>query len=444
MNNHNLQKLPSYQKDFLETKVMIVGGGAVGSFLAYKCVKKWVGKLCIVDFDRVEGPNLDKCAPLFCPDDIGESKAITLSNRLQQYKYEDSEVIGVDSDVQALGPLAFAQFDVILIAVDNFDAKIYINQQLMQLPKQKRPKVVMGGTYKELAQSNAIDWDGPCLRCLMDESWLKHGDIHTTCTGAYYKRINNQKVIVNGIEQVIDTSADASDVAASLMVEHFRGIVLNLQGVGNTHLSYVPFPRIGLERYFLSKKYPCPDCKGIEVRSDVRLLRGDVMHLSIEDTLNQIKSSVETDNFEVLVHEHAFGKDQYTRVIGTDYCRCCGKRIKLFLHERYVKEEDVLCDECRGKDLLPKLSNGDQLTDVIYGITVDMVDDNWRDRTLYELGWPIGAIITVRERKEHTILDELLSDVGTNEKIWYFACDNDPLLIQQTTMISEPKISGKE
>ena len=76
-----------------------------------------------------------------------------------------------------LGPEALADYDVIVCAVDNNAAKVLLNELVRRLPEERRPVVIMDGTHGEMAQSVMLDNRDFCLRCLMDESWMKDASV---------------------------------------------------------------------------------------------------------------------------------------------------------------------------------------------------------------------------------------------------------------------------
>lgn len=111
------------------------------------------------------------------------------------------EIHGIASSVTNFGPGVLASFDVIILALDNYAAKIYVNQIWKTIPDKDRPLLVFGGTFKDIAQCYGIDGSSICLRDTVNEELLKNPLIRASCTGIdllsriHYKR---QKSILIG------------------------------------------------------------------------------------------------------------------------------------------------------------------------------------------------------------------------------------------------------
>ena len=100
-------------------------------------------------------------------------QALCLGHRVQPLLDDGCTANGIDANLRLLGPEALADYDVIVCAVDNNAAKVLLNELVRRLPEERRPVVIMDGTHGEMAQSVMLDNRDFCLRCLMDESWMK-------------------------------------------------------------------------------------------------------------------------------------------------------------------------------------------------------------------------------------------------------------------------------
>jgi len=81
----------SGQQQLLNSHVLIVGVGGLGTHVAQQLAAAGIGHLYLMDDDTVELSNLPRQV-LFGPQDIGQHKVSTAQRKLQQY-YPDSEVI---------------------------------------------------------------------------------------------------------------------------------------------------------------------------------------------------------------------------------------------------------------------------------------------------------------------------------------------------------------
>lgn len=90
-----------------------------------------------------------------------------------------------------------------------------------------------------------------CLRCLMDESWMKDSSIRTSCTGPQVRQID-------GVSEIVRTSNLASSMAAHLSAEQLRGHVIGAQHVMNRRLTYTAYPNLELSVSHPMRKRNCP------------------------------------------------------------------------------------------------------------------------------------------------------------------------------------------
>jgi molybdopterin/thiamine biosynthesis adenylyltransferase len=120
--------------------VMIVGIGALGCEIAKDFALMGVGKLILVDLDTIEISNLSR-QMLFRPGDEGRSKAEVAAERIK----EMNPYLKVDYHFEKLQKLpvsVFEEADVIIAALDNFNARMDLNKLCLRL---KKP-MVEGGT----------------------------------------------------------------------------------------------------------------------------------------------------------------------------------------------------------------------------------------------------------------------------------------------------------
>lgn len=120
--------------------IMIVGVGALGCEIAKDFALMGVGKLILVDLDTIETSNLSR-QMLFKKGDEGRPKAEVAAERLK----EMNPFLIIDTyfqKLQKLPMLVFEESDVIIAALDNFNARLDLNKICIRL---KKP-MVEGGT----------------------------------------------------------------------------------------------------------------------------------------------------------------------------------------------------------------------------------------------------------------------------------------------------------
>lgn len=159
-----------------ESKVLIVGMGALGTVLANHMVRAGVGYVRFVDRDFVEMSNLQR-QMLFDERDVAEStpKAIAAKRKLEQVNSE----VSIDAhigDVTSSNIQEYAdQMDLILDGTDNFQTRFLMNDYAFQ---EGIPYVYGGAVSSRGMQATFIPGQTPCLRCFIDDNG---GGAQDTC-----------------------------------------------------------------------------------------------------------------------------------------------------------------------------------------------------------------------------------------------------------------------
>jgi len=147
--------------------VVVVGAGGLGCPVLASLAGSGIGRLTIVDHDRVEASNLHR-QPLFTLADVGQPKAEVAARRLAAYnptlRYEP---VARRFD-EALGAELLAEADAIVDCTDNFAAKFLVND----LAQRTGVPAVIASVYQYEGQLQVVraDRGGSCLRCQWPEA----------------------------------------------------------------------------------------------------------------------------------------------------------------------------------------------------------------------------------------------------------------------------------
>ena len=398
-------KLSEFRKLFLNKRALIVGAGAVGvaatEFLIKMCMS-----VDLLDFDRFDEKNAAKHSCLVrTPEDVGKNKARAVAERAKPYLADGCTANGVDGAVEGIGPEALADYDFVVSCVDNYEAKILLGEVLMTLPPERRPRLIVAGTHGEMAKSTITDGEKFCVRCLVDESWIPAGHVRTSCTGAQVR-------VIDGEEQIVRTSNLASSLAAHWIAEQIRDCVIGNHKLENAQITYHASPAFGLGVTYPKKKDGCPGCAR-KSDGDVRFLKGNVPETTLGEALEQIESMV-GDDVQLAVHTLNLSGVSYGGFIHTERCAFCGASILVDRHEGRVNADDLVCDVCR-EGGFARTTRGSE--DVRRAFTNK--DEVFLKKTLYELGYPIGAHLYARR------------GAGFRAKESVFAMADDHLLLRK-------------
>jgi molybdopterin/thiamine biosynthesis adenylyltransferase len=128
------------QETLANGTLMIIGVGALGCEIAKDFALMGIGKLILVDLDTIETSNLSR-QMLFKPGDEGRPKAEVAAERLK----EMNPYLKIDfyfEKLQKLPMSIYEESDIVVAALDNFNARLDLNKICLRL---KKP-MVEGGT----------------------------------------------------------------------------------------------------------------------------------------------------------------------------------------------------------------------------------------------------------------------------------------------------------
>jgi molybdopterin/thiamine biosynthesis adenylyltransferase len=134
------QLIEGWDQETLEkSTIIIIGIGALGCEIAKDFALMGIGKLILVDLDTIETSNLSR-QMLFRPGDEGRPKAEVAAERLKEMNH----YLKIDSYFEKLQKLpisVYEESDVIIAALDNFNARLDLNKICLRL---KKPLVEAG------------------------------------------------------------------------------------------------------------------------------------------------------------------------------------------------------------------------------------------------------------------------------------------------------------
>ncbi|MHB8458150.1 MAG: molybdopterin-synthase adenylyltransferase MoeB, partial [Acidimicrobiales bacterium] len=153
------------QQKLLDSKVLLLGAGGLGSPAALYLAAAGVGTLGIIDMDVVDTSNLQRQI-LHNLDRIGDRKVDSARKTLTLLN-PDVEVVTYDTRLRAENVLDIIDgYDVIVDGTDNFPTRYLVNDASLV----KRIPVVHGSIFRFEGQITVFSpYDGPCYRCLVPE-----------------------------------------------------------------------------------------------------------------------------------------------------------------------------------------------------------------------------------------------------------------------------------
>ena len=149
----------------LDSKVLIVGAGGLGSPAALYLAAAGVGTIGIVDFDVVDATNLQRQI-LHNIDRVGQSKVESARETLAALN-PDVKIDTFDERLSAENVLQiFSDYEVVVDGGDNFPTRYLVNDAALHL----RIPVVHGSIFRFEGQMTVFEpYLGPCYRCQYPE-----------------------------------------------------------------------------------------------------------------------------------------------------------------------------------------------------------------------------------------------------------------------------------
>tara|TARA_B100001123_G_scaffold353055_1_gene404868 strand:+ start:195 stop:953 length:759 start_codon:yes stop_codon:yes gene_type:complete len=155
------------QKKLLKSSVLIVGAGGLGSPVAIYLAALGIGKIGIIDYDKVEVSNLARQI-IFTNNDIKKKKSTIAINKLKKInpsiKFKSFENKLTKHNINLIAK----NFDLIVDGSDNFRTRFLINDYCLM----KKKILVSGAISKFEGQVYTFNFSkrkSPCLRCFIPE-----------------------------------------------------------------------------------------------------------------------------------------------------------------------------------------------------------------------------------------------------------------------------------
>jgi molybdopterin/thiamine biosynthesis adenylyltransferase/rhodanese-related sulfurtransferase len=154
------------QMKFLQSKVLCIGAGGLGSPALLYLAAAGVGTIGIVDSDVVEESNLQRQV-IHTTDRVGVLKAESAKEAINALN-PDVDVIVHPYRIDGTNARdLISRYDVVVDGCDNFDTRYVVNDAAVSL----RKPVVHGSIFRfEGMASTFIPYEGPCYRCLYPEA----------------------------------------------------------------------------------------------------------------------------------------------------------------------------------------------------------------------------------------------------------------------------------
>lgn len=153
------------QQKLLKSSILCIGAGGLGSPALLYLAAAGIGRIGIIDFDRVDESNLQRQI-LFSTADIGKAKASQAAQRLRDLN-PSLRIDAYDEELNAESAARiFPDYDIIIDGTDNFETRFLVNDAAFKFGK----PLIYGAIQGFDGQASVFNYqNGPCYRCLYPE-----------------------------------------------------------------------------------------------------------------------------------------------------------------------------------------------------------------------------------------------------------------------------------
>src|SRR5579859_2443935 len=153
------------QFKLLDSRVLLIGAGGLGSPAAYYLAAAGVGTIGIIDADVVDESNLQRQI-LHNTKRIGQYKAESARETIQALNPDVNVITYIERLDETNVKQIVSEYDVIVDGTDNFPTRYLLNDAALLYNK----PVVHGSVFRFEGQLTVFKpYDGPCYRCLYPE-----------------------------------------------------------------------------------------------------------------------------------------------------------------------------------------------------------------------------------------------------------------------------------
>ncbi len=149
-----------------QSSVVIVGAGGLGSPISMYLTAAGVGRIGLVDGDKVSITNLNRQI-LYGTDDVGKDKVFVAKERLKKLNpYVKVEIYPTWFTDIDIAKNIFLKYDAVIDATDNFQTRYLINQACVSLGK----PLFVGAVGRFIGQAMDVSpHETACFNCVFPE-----------------------------------------------------------------------------------------------------------------------------------------------------------------------------------------------------------------------------------------------------------------------------------
>jgi len=310
------KKITWWEQDrLLNSKVLVIGAGALGNEIVKNLALVGVGEICIVDSDVVDITNLSRCI-FFEEHDIGKPKAKLLSEKIQNTRNIKSNYFV--AKVQELGVGIFQQFDIVVGALDNREARSWVNEYSRMFDKPWVDGAIEG--LNGLVRSFGVS--GVCYECTLSEEDLRLLSVRKSCALLSEEDISLGKV---------PTTATSASIISGFQTQE------SLIYLSRKKIELMPL--VGKQMTFFGETMSFVTTN-LKEKMDCFVDHSSINFKKMKVNFNsKILDILKENNLDI---EGTF----FREIITSAFCADCKTKKELNLYINSIKQNEVICQGC--------------------------------------------------------------------------------------------------
>lgn len=301
-------------------RILVVGAGALGNEVLKNLALLGIGRVMVVDFDRVERSNLARSI-LFRPCDEGQAKSLVAARRMADINSDVTVRPLVGNVITDVGLGRFRQANVVIGCLDNREARLWVNRCCWRVgtPWIEGAIQELDGIVRVFTPPK-----GACYECGLTEADYRHLQRRYSCPF-----LLSEEELRAG--KVPTTPTIASVVAAWQVQEAVKW----LHGLAVPASRAMVFNGLSSQAYTI--ELPCrSDCLAHETYAPIEEL--PLTHRArLTDVFDEISARLSTGHLTL----------QLDRPLVTfRSCDACQLRQRLFVVRATVTDRQGLCPRC--------------------------------------------------------------------------------------------------
>lgn len=317
-----LRLIPWWNQDRLSNAaVMVVGAGAIGNELIKDLALLGIGRILIIDMDKIENTNLTRSV-LYRAKDVGRYKAEVAAERASEMNPDVKAKAFVANIIDDIGLGVFRRMNVVLGGLDNREARLAINQSCYKV---NNPWI--DGAIEALNGFARVFTppDGACYECTMTETDWKLINKRKSCALLTHEQMAEGK---------IPTTPTSSAIVAGVQVQEMLKLLHSDRGLPTLAGKCYVFNGLTHDSYVVEYQRK-PDCMSHDTIDLINERPWSARTIALKELVSAVKAEL---------GHHAVV--DFDREIATTAACSCGETKDIFCPVHKLRGQDIVCPKC--------------------------------------------------------------------------------------------------